>query len=122
MVSTLNTEQEIERIENILKQTYGVTIEERQYVPVARFVLRFSKEMWHPLDHFFQSKEMQHFMDDCRIRSFMMVRAKYRGGVMGDVPQVTHISSYKMGFKGLLSMLEFFVVLLARKGMLKTTE
>ena len=118
MVRRLNTEQEIERIEDMLKQKYGVEIETRQYIPVARFELVFSERQWRPLDIFTQSADMQHFLDDCRIRSFMMARTKYRGVIMGDVPQVAVLQPYRMEFQGLLSMLEFFIVLLARKGLL----
>ena len=114
----ISTEQEIERIEGMLKNEYGVEIENRQYIPVARFELVFSEKKWRPLDIFLQSPGMQHFLDDCRIRSFMMARTKYRGGIMGDVPQVAVLQSYRMEFQGLLSMLEFFIVLLARKGLL----
>lgn len=77
----------------------------------------FSEEKWYQLESFQQSVEKQQFMDDCRIRSVMLARDKYQGRIMGNVPKVDIISSNSMRFTGLLSVLEFFIVLLARKGM-----
>ena len=117
-----NTVQEVERIESSLKQKYGVDIVNRQYIPTPWFEITFSKEQWRSLDVFSNSAEMQHFLDDCRIRSFMSTREKYRGNIMGNVPNVNIISSYCMRFNGLLSMLEPFIILLSRKGMLQRND